>query len=83
MKLAVMYGKDTSGKVPMGGYHYMLMPVKLENEQQAQIYEMMGHIIIEVPDNKGEQLIKAACAAISHQLEVAVFADAAEKLDAD
>lgn len=41
----------------------------------------MGHIIIEVPDTKGEQLIKAACAALQHQMEVAVFTDAAESLE--
>ncbi len=79
MKLAVM--KDTSGRVPMGGFHYMLMPIKLEDDMQAEIYKLMGHIIIEVPDEKGEQLIKAACATLQHQLEVAVFADAAESLE--
>lgn len=53
----------------------------MRDEFEVACYRQMGNIIIEVPDDKGEQLLSAAKAALAHQLEIAVFADAAESLE--
>lgn len=76
MKLAV---RKDEGSVPGGGYHYMLMPKKFEDERETQIWQMMGHIIIEVPDEHGERLLTQAGAALNHQMEVAVLTEKAIK----
>lgn len=77
VKLAV---RKEEGRIPGGGFHYMLHPMIMESDFEAECFERMGHVIIEVPKEKGEQLVKAACAALAHQMEVAVFTDAAESL---
>lgn len=77
MKLAV---RKEEGSIPGGGFHYMLHPLAMNSEFECAVFAQMGYIIFEVPDDKGAQLIKAACAALSHQLEVAVFADANESV---
>ncbi len=77
MKLAV---RKEEGSIPGAGFHYNLHPIEMRNDLETEIFQRMGYIIIEVPEKKGAQLIKAACAALSHQIEVAVFADAAESI---
>jgi len=75
MKLAVR--KDTSGTVPMGGFHYMLHPLKMDTGFEANLYQMMGYITIEVEQEKGQQLLEAAREALAHQMEVAILTEAA------
>lgn len=75
VKLAV---KKEEGRIPGGGFHYMLMPMRIEDAFQASAFERMGNIIIEVTDERAEELIKQAGEAMMHQLNVAVLADAAE-----
>jgi len=77
MKLAVM--KDSSGKFPMGGFHYNVIPMAMQDDLSIWTYEKMGHIIIEVDDETGKRLLKEAGAALRHQVEVAILTDAAEK----
>lgn len=78
MKIAI---RKEEGGIPGSGYHYMAHPIPMRDEFEANCFKLMGHIIIEVPDNKGEQLLMAAKAALAHQLEIAVFADAAESIE--
>lgn len=75
MLLAV---RKEEGRIPGGGFHYLLMPMQIESDFQAECFRLMGHIIIEVPDQEGERLIKDAGKSIHHQCEVAVYTDAAE-----
>lgn len=73
MKLAV---KKEPGSVPGGGYHYMLMPIKFDGINFIpEIWELMGHIIIEVPEEQGERLLKETSAALRLQYEVAVITE--------
>lgn len=74
MKLAVV--KDISGSNPMGGFHYLLMPVML-TDQSAPLWEGMGHTIIEVEEEHGKRLLQAAGAALQHQMEIAVLTERA------
>lgn len=75
MKLAVK--KDTSAENPLAGYHYMLMPVLMESDQMAALWALMGHTIIEVDEERGLRLLKAAGAALQHQVEVAYLTEKA------
>lgn len=79
MKLAINKRPDY---IPTAGFHYMLHPMAMRDEQEANIFGVMGYIIIEVPENKGDQLLRSARLALAHQVEIAVFADAVEKLAA-
>ncbi len=74
MKLAVM---KQEGSIPGGGFHYMLMPrLDRENEEKAaELWGMMGHVIIDVPAEVGERLLSEAGAALRHQCEVAVLTE--------
>lgn len=74
MKLAV---NKTPVHIPGGGFHYLLHPLEMRNQQEVNIFISLGYIIIEVPDAKGDQLIESAQAALAHQLEVAAFTEAA------
>lgn len=77
MKLAV---RKEEGRIPGGGFHYMLHPMAMTNDFEAECFKRMGHVIVEVPNDKGEQLLKAGRAALAHQMEIAVFTDAAEEI---
>lgn len=72
MKLAV---RKEPGHIPGSGFHYHLMPFKIETDAQATIYEHMGLISIEVPDEVGLRLLKEAAAALLHQVEIAILAE--------
>lgn len=75
MKLAV---RKETGSVPGGGYHYMLMPFRLDGDQaiaDPAIMELTGHVIIDVADDVGERLLKSAGAALQHQYEVAILTE--------
>jgi hypothetical protein len=76
MKLAVR--KDV-GSVPGGGFHYMLHPMKMQSDQEAEIFNLMGHTIIEVDEERGEGLLKSAIAALNHQIDVACLTEEAIK----
>lgn len=75
-KLAVMV--DFSGKVPLGGNHYMLFPKKL-GVQESEIFRLMGYEIIEVDEIEADRLIDQAGAALNHQVEVAVLVETQKK----
>lgn len=77
MKLAVM---KMPGHVPGGGYHYLLMPMYLEGPKAVanpEIMRMQGHIIIDVPNEHGERLLKEGGAALTHQCEIASLTEEA------
>lgn len=77
MKLAV---RKDEGSIPGAGFHYMLMPLRLEGPNKvadADILALTGHVIIEVSDEVGERLLKEAVAALNHQVEVATLAEKA------
>jgi len=75
MKLAVR--KDPSS-IPLGGFHYLLFPMKMDSDDQAAFFELLGHIVIEVPDERGEILLNQAKEALRHQLEIATLAEKKE-----
>jgi hypothetical protein len=72
VKLAV---RKEEGTIPGSGYHYFLYPIEMENDAQAEVFRMMGHIVIEVADDVGARLIREAAAALFHQVEVAWLAE--------
>lgn len=74
MKLAV---RKETGEIPGSGFHYFLLPIKLESDFQAAAFEQMGHIIIEVDADKAEALLDQARLALRHQIEIAHLAEAA------
>lgn len=75
MKIAV---RKEEGRMPGGGFHYMTHPIPMTDDFEAECFRQMGHVVIEVPDPKGQQLIQSAKQALLHQLEIAVFVDAEE-----
>jgi hypothetical protein len=78
MKLAV---KKESGIIPFSGFHYTLHPMKMENNEQADIFNLMGYVIIEVEDSAGERLIEAAISALNHQMEIASLTESLRKME--
>lgn len=72
VKLAV---RKDEGSVPGGGYHYCLFPKVIENDVEAQMFRMMGFILIEVPNDQADRLLAEAGAALRHQVEIAVLAE--------
>ncbi len=83
MKLAVK--KDGGEMQGLGGYHYILMPIRFGQPgmewMAPEVWEMMGHTIIEVEDEVGERLLKQSADALRHQYEVAVLTEAAIQKD--
>lgn len=76
MKLAVKKEAAQNGS----GFHYMMFPNKMECPEihtQSWCFELMGYIIIEVDDAKGEELLQSARKALGHQCEIAVLAEKA------
>lgn len=73
MKIAVRL--DTSGTVPMGGYHFMAHPFAMKNDMEEALYAQMGYKIIVVTDQKGEQILEEARAALNHQVEIACLVE--------
>lgn len=77
MKLAV---KKEPGAIPGSGFHYMTFPMAMgEMGTVPEFFELMGYIIIEVPDERGKELLEQARAALKHQVEIAYIADKAER----
>lgn len=74
MKLAVM---KMPGHIPGGGFHYCLVPKRLESDSEAAIWQLMGHTVIEVSAEVGERLLASAVAALNHQVEVAYLTEKA------
>lgn len=72
MKLAVK--KDGGELQGLGGYHYMLHPIPMD-DMQAELFSLMGYKIIEIEDAKGTRLVAEAVAALRHQVEVAYLVD--------
>jgi hypothetical protein len=68
IKLAV---RKEEGRLPGGGFHYMLHPFAMTSDQETMVFEMMGHVIIEVPSHDAVRLLKEAVAALNHQVQVA------------
>lgn len=75
MKLAVM---KMPGHIIGGGYHYFLHPQRIEDKFQEECFSSMGHIIIEVTEERGEELLKESGQALLHQINIAALAYAAE-----
>lgn len=78
MKLAV---RKEPGHIPGSGFHYHLFPIEMNGPEGMHelAFKMMGHVIIEVDDERGKELIKDAKLALKHQVEIALLTDAAEK----
>ncbi len=77
MKLAV---RKEPGIVPGSGFHYMLFPMKMdENGMESEFFRLMGYVIVDVEDARGEELLAQGRAALKHQVEIAYLTDAAEK----
>lgn len=77
MKLAV---KKEPGIIPGSGFHYMLFPNKMENDFEVEAFSLMGHVIIEVPNDQGEKLLAAGRKALMHQIEIAKITDQFENI---
>lgn len=76
IKLAV---NKMPGHIPGGGFHYLLHPIAMMSDQEAEIFKLMGYVIIEVPGEKATELLKEANAALKHQVEVAILTEQALK----
>jgi hypothetical protein len=74
MKLAV---KKEEGRIPGGGFHYLLIPKRMESPEEAEIWEFTGHVIIDVPSEVGERLLKESGQRLKHEVEVAHYAERA------
>ena len=74
MKLAV---KKEPASIPGAGFNYFLFPLMPD---QNSFLELMGYVIIEVPVVVGDRLLREAGEALRHQCEIAVYADAFERL---
>lgn len=72
MKLAI---RKEEGVIPLSGFHYMLFPMALSTEVQAEMFKLMGYIVVEVEQDVGERLIQQAGNAIRHQVEVALICE--------
>ncbi len=72
MKLAV---SKTPSHIPGGGFHYQLMPLKIDSEDAAKLWHLMGHEIIEVKDEVADRLIDMAKSALVHQVEIALLVE--------
>lgn len=72
MKLAI---RKEEGSIPMGGYHYNLVPLKFESDREASLWGLLGYIIIEVTEEEGLRLLREAGAALRHQVEVAFITE--------
>jgi len=70
--------KKDEGSVPMGGFHYMLHPIEMRSPEEAQIFQFMGYVIVEVDAAWGKKLVAEAHAALAHQVQVAVLVDGPE-----
>ncbi len=68
MEIAV---RKEEGSIPGTGYHYLMHPIKFENEFQAACYEQMGYVVFDVADTLGEELLVQARQALCHQIQVA------------
>lgn len=75
IKLAV---RKEEGSIRGGGFNYFLHPLKMDNDASAEIFRLMGYIIVEVGETRGEELIVQARAALHHQIEVAWLTDVSE-----
>lgn len=72
MKLAV---RKEPGIIPGSGFHYMLHPMAMATDQEAAIFEMIGHTILDVDDDMGKRLLESARLALAHQVEVATLTE--------
>lgn len=71
MKLAI---RKEEGSIPLSGFHYMVHPVRL-SEGEAQLFDLIGYIVVEVEDDLGVRLLNEAGAALRHQVEVALLTE--------
>lgn len=71
MRLAV---RIEEGRIPGGGYHYMLHPMEV-SDAEAPLWAGMGYVLTEVDEARGRRLLQEAGAAIRHQVEIAVLVD--------
>lgn len=67
--------RKDEGSIPGSGFHYMMMPMKMESPFQAYTYSRMGFKILELEDDIAERLLKESNAALVHQIEVANFTE--------
>lgn len=74
IKLAV---RKEEGSIPGGGYHYMLHPMAMTSKEEAEIFALMGHVILEVDRCQGERLLDDARVALRNQCQVAVLTEQA------
>ena len=47
----------------------------MTNDGEAELFEMMGYIAVEVDSEKGKMLIDQAVNALNHQITIAVLAE--------
>ena len=80
MRLAV---RKEEGRIPGGGFHYLLHPLEVAPGQEEKIYASIGYNIVDVPDATGARLLSEACAALRHQMEVAHLIDGPEPRTVD
>lgn len=76
MKLAI---RKEPGFIPGSGFHYMLHPLPMKSNTEAALFQMTGHIVIEVSEDDGNRLIAQGTSALNHQIEIAILTDAVEK----
>lgn len=72
MKLVVM---KMPGHIPHGGFHYCVVPKRMEDANEHLLWELQGHVVVEVSEEHGERLLKEAGAALCHQIEVATLTE--------
>ncbi len=72
--------RKEEGSIPGTGFHYLMYPIKFTNEMEPKFFELMGYIVFEVNDELGEELLRQARAALSHQVQVAHLCEGAIKI---
>lgn len=71
MRLAI---KKEHGRLPMGGFDYLLMPQAIQPDEE-HFYTGMGFQLITVTDEQGTRLIQEAKRALQHQTEIAYLVE--------
>jgi hypothetical protein len=72
MKLAI---NKEEGRILEDGFRYSLFPKVMDNLIESAMLQEMGYILIEVTDEKGNQLLKQARLALMHQVEISILTE--------
>ncbi len=72
MKLVVI--KKPSSQT-IDKFDYIVIPMKITNDQQAALFELSGNIVIDVPELMGKKIIRQAQSRLRHEAEIAILVE--------